>query len=163
VFALSAMFITWPLNHIQVTCNIMLQYNAVVMTADVHSQLTNHSSSHPHSPNRAGVLRGVAGVPGSRTPGVTISVLKQHKQLPPDQMLISTLLTTTLCYTHTSITPLKTAKTAVTQMPFQNKVFSTFGVCFSGTTAFSTVTHILQPHKESSLNSNNCIQSQSQV
>jgi len=37
VFAVSAMFITWPLNHIRVSCSIMLQYNAVVMTANVHS------------------------------------------------------------------------------------------------------------------------------
>lgn len=54
------------------------------------------AKSHPHSPNRAGVLRGVTGVPGSRTPGVTISVLKQYTQLPSDKMLISALLTAAL-------------------------------------------------------------------
>jgi len=34
-------------------------------------------TSGPQSPNRAGVLRGVTGVPGSRIPGVIISVLKK--------------------------------------------------------------------------------------
>jgi hypothetical protein len=70
------------IGHALILCSVLylghpyyyaIQHNAVtVLLIIIDAVIT----SDPQRPNRAGVLRDVTGVPGSRIPGVTISVLK---------------------------------------------------------------------------------------
>jgi hypothetical protein len=74
-----------------------IQYNAVAVLVIVIRAII---TSDPQRPNRAGVLRGVTGVPGSRIPGVTISVLKNKHTVTNYNFHMADSFTTYMYITH---------------------------------------------------------------